>query len=586
MYELPTDRATRWKPGVTYNGGLPDRNTVCATIDAAAHGNGTKDATAAIQSAIDKCPRGQVVQLSAGTFRIDSGNIIMLNKGITLRGAGAGSTILQKTDGAKVNRYQPGPRPSPVIIVGPGRWRAGGDVSTDLTIDAAKGGTAITVADATGFRPGQIVLLDELSGAQWMPDPAGRGQIWASPDWRVVWQLHKPSQPTDDPLRLPAAAANQDAFGWFSRTDRPTAEIKEIASVDRNTITFSSPIHISYRVARNAQITRYAYSHVKNAGLEQLTVRGGDDGNIRFEWAAYSWARNVESTAWLGEGIAVGNSFRVEVRDSYIHDAVWAQPGGGGYAISLSGGSAEVLFENTISMKANKIVVARSAGAGSVFGYNYFDDGYISGNPTWVEVGLNASHMVGPHHVLFEGNYSFNWDSDKTHGNSIYHTVFRNHLSGTRRPFVNPLDNTTIADGIASGSGPLRCAGAGYYSYWMSFVGNVLGEQGRMTGWDYENTQGLRGRPAIWMLGWDDLAPYPVDPDVVSTAVRDGNFDWVTGTQRWQTTPAPLPNSLYMPGKPAFFGANTWPWVDPSTGTTYTLPAKARFDNGTPNTLP
>jgi hypothetical protein len=35
--------------------------------------------------------------------------------------------------------------------------------------------------------------------------------------------------------------------------------------------------------------------------------------------------------------------------------------------------------------------------------------------------------------------------------------------------------------------------------------------------------------------------------------------------------------------KPAFMGAKPWPWVDPSTGTTSTLPAKARFDNGTPN---
>ena len=46
------------------------------------------------------------------------------------------------------------------------------------------------------------------------------------------------------------------------------------------------------------------------------------------------------------------------------------------------------------------------------------------------------------------------------------------------------------------------------------------------------------------------------------------------------------PDSLYMPGKPAFFGANTWPWVNPNAGATYTLPAKARFDAGTPNTVP
>jgi len=39
-----------------------------------------------------------------------------------------------------------------------------------------------------------------------------------------------------------------------------------------------------------------------------------------------------------------------------------------------------------------------------------------------------------------------------------------------------------------------------------------------------------------------------------------------------------IPDSLYLSGKPAFFGSNTWPWVDPNTGAVYTLPAKARFE--------
>ena len=48
-----------------------------------------------------------------------------------------------------------------------------------------------------------------------------------------------------------------------------------------------------------------------------------------------------------------------------------------------------------------------------------------------------------------------------------------------------------------------------------------------------------------------------------------------------------LPLSLYLSGKPAFFGSYTWPWVDP-TGSTqlYILPAKARYDAGTPFLLP
>jgi hypothetical protein len=58
-------------------------------------------------------------------------------------------------------------------------------------------------------------------------------------------------------------------------------------------------------------------------------------------------------------------------------------------------------------------------------------------------------------------------------------------------------------------------------------------------------------------------------------------------TQTWLTSSAAtLPDSLYLPGRPAFFGASAWPWVDPSTGATHTLPAKARFDAGTPNLVP
>jgi hypothetical protein len=51
-----------------------------------------------------------------------------------------------------------------------------------------------------------------------------------------------------------------------------------------------------------------------------------------------------------------------------------------------------------------------------------------------------------------------------------------------------------------------------------------------------------------------------------------------------------LPDSLYLSAKPAFFGSNPWPWVDPSgstpSGRVGTLPAKQRFDAGTPNAVP
>ena len=440
---------------------------------------------------------GQVVRLAAGTFFINGGNYILINKGITLRGAGPGQTTLAKTDGAKPFQSEPGPHPSPIIVVGTSLFSTTGDsidvvASANLTADAAKGAYTVTVANAAGFVPGQIVLLDEASGADWRADPQGRGQIWAAPDWRVVWQKHNPAvQYVDDfePGAFPTTP--QSAGSWFSRSDRPTSEVKQIASISGSTITFTTPIHISYRSGHAAQLSRYARPHVKNAGVEDLTMTGGDAGNLRFNWAALSWAKNVESTVWHGEGVAIHSSFRIELREFYIHDAAWAQPGGGGYAISLSAGAAEVLIENGIAVRANKVIVARSAGAGSVVGYNYMDMSYINNNGAWVETGINASHMVGSHHVLFEGNYGHNADSDKTHGNSIYHTFFRNQFRGVRGPFENQAGGR-IDDATQPRNGPQRCVGLMAHSYWMSFVGNVLGAEGQMDGWVHEIDLRLR----------------------------------------------------------------------------------------------
>jgi hypothetical protein len=580
---LPAERATTWNPGMRGVGGIPARSTICSTLSPR---GGALDDTARIQAAINACPSGQVVQLTAGNFIINSGNFLLIDKGITLRGAGPDQTTLAKTDGARPFPLQrQSARPSPLIVVGPARYaddNSGTVQSTNLAADAIKGENAVTVADASAFSPGQIVLLDETSGAGWQADRLGRGQIWASSDWRVVWQKHRPAIPDVDdfaPDTFPTTPGT--AGSWHSRPDRPTAEIKQIASISGSIVTFTTPVHISYRISHAAQLSRYWRPHVTNAGVEDIKLIGGDAGNLRFQWAALSWARNIESTAWTDEGVAIDSSFRIELREFYVHDSAWIQPGGGSYAISLSFGTAEALIENGISVRANKVMVARSAGAGSVVAYNYMDMAYINYNGAWIETGINASHMVGSHHVLFEGNYSHNAESDNTHGNSIYHTFFRNHLRGTRAPFNNQAGGR-IDDTAQSDNGPKRAVGLMAYSYWMSFVGNVLGASGQMGGWVYETTFG--GRPGIWMLGWDKKT----DAHVSATTLRHGNFDYVTNTVKWDPSFASptLPNSLYLFQRPTFFDAGrgyTWPWVDPVASTKlHTLPAKARYDAGTP----
>jgi hypothetical protein len=205
----------------------------------------------------------------------------------------------------------------------------------------------------------------------------------------------------------------------------------EIASVSGNTLTFTTPLHMSFLTSRTAQLSRYGETWrtapvpaVRYSGIEDLKIeggRGGDSGgNAHFFVAAYSWIKNIDAYRSKGSSINLDGCFRCVVRDSYIHTSQNPNPGGDGYMMSIGYGSADNLIENNIMWDGNKNIVMRATGGGNVIGYNYMDDAYGASYPTFVEVGVNGSHMTTPHYELFEGNYGFNFDSDSVWGNSVY----------------------------------------------------------------------------------------------------------------------------------------------------------------------
>jgi len=340
------------------------------------------------------------------------------------------------------------------------------------------------------------------------------------------------------------------------------------------------------------------------------------------EFCAYCWIKNTEVGDWYGGGIKVGYSARSELNTDYVHHCWDSVNNGGEYPISLDSASTEILITNSITNFAGKGMVARAGGAGSVVSYSYMDDTMYDAESGigdyWVDMGVNASHYSGPHHVLFEGDWGDNLDNDHTHGNSVYITFFRNQGTGLRTPFTDPSLNKTVNDftgtGYACGGGPatcfanapgpLRAAGPSAYNYWFAFVGNVLGLAGETTaanGWSY---QGDWNGKRMFMLGWND-GPGGQDPYLNgvrgSYIFRHGDYDYVNGsivdwTSGYSQT---LPNSFYLFSAPAFFSAGAsctypWPSVTP-TGSTQIqsnscggsgLPAKARYDAGTPFTQP
>ena len=250
---IPAVRNFAWNPGMMSKGGIPARSTVCATLSP-----GGGDDSAAIQAKLDSCPANQVVMLNAGTFTVN--NYLLVHSSITLRGAGAGVTILKKTNGAvprsstvvsgtsgiltPVDPSTYSYDTQPVVIVGPQRWpKPDGATSQNLASDGQQGAASVTVANASGFAAGQFVLLDETSGASWQPVPAGFGcvnnitptpcppQVWQGDV--VAWNMHYPTQQWQDDNGNSNLSGPYDttpgvapgAMSWFARTDRPTSEI-------------------------------------------------------------------------------------------------------------------------------------------------------------------------------------------------------------------------------------------------------------------------------------------------------------------------------------------------------------------------
>ncbi|TMF75147.1 MAG: hypothetical protein E6I18_11845 [Chloroflexi bacterium] len=535
---IPSDRLTTWSPGIP--GGIPARTTVCANLSAGTYGNGSGDATNGIQAALDACPVGQVVQLSSGDFKIT--HFLQITKGIVLRGAGPTQTKLKMPVGTNSN----------LITVGTQWFKF--TQATNLASTASKGSRSVNLANNPGLTVGEIVLVDQLTDSSVTE--------WSS------------KSPPGDASRT-----------WFTRPNRPVGQVMEVQAVSGTTITFTTPFHIAFQTGFAAQLTRFGnvdngpvIPSVKYAGVEDLYLSGGSggQGNITLANAAYSWVRNIESDFQDGPSVGIDASFRSIVRDSYFHSTQQPFPGGGGYGISFSWYSADNLVENNIVWNMNKVMVMRASGGGNVIGYNYMEDGRNGNTPTWVEVGLNASHMTTPHYELFEGNQSFNFDGDNTWGNSVYITVFRNQLTGKRRS-IPPLRLTDSQN--------VRAIGLMEGHMWYSFVGNVLGTANQnpspASGFVYDASYPWRNSPiGMWRLGYNpENWNAPADPKVLSTTIREGNFDYATNQVRWASAAQQLPPSLYLDEKPAFFGSNPWPWVDPTGATkTFTLPARARFD--------
>jgi hypothetical protein len=615
---------SQYPPGVTYNGGIPARSTQCGATVTPSGG----DDTTAIQNAINACPAGQYVQLSAGVFLIGNGTdnefINITTNNITLRGVGPGpgsALVGDYISGGTTTPSTSGCGSTPCTILYKNGWQNANmygiiyvnqyansnfGTSINLASNGTQGATSITLASApsgAGWCVGCLVLIDiqtvETDGVTVIDPDAFWGPAFV--------------------------AAGSGSYSWYSRPYRSISQVVKVTAISGNVVTIESPLGYTFPVAYSAQMTPYAAAQVNSVGIEEMYLYGGGGGhgNLWFQLCANCWAKNIESHWMVGDGVGFYSCYRCELRDSYMHEAQVPQPGGGAYLSDMSEATSNSLFENNIMWNGDKVNVMRAGGPGNVVAYNYMDDPWITTDPIQAEAGVNAGHYTGTHFALLEGNWTHKYNGDDYWGNSIYITVFRNWITG-QRGARGPLSSYTFTGGGVQypycDCWTRSAVNIQANSFYHNIVGNVIGFSGMpllgpslqltptfesvQTDFQYENINGTPENQTdvfMYVIGNtsdpSDVTDYPPQPTLYTKTNRQGNFDWFTQSQIWYSSyggsgttstgsPQTLPNSMYLTSKPAFFGSLTWPWVNPSTGTTYTLPAKARFDAGTPNAVP
>jgi hypothetical protein len=552
--QIDSGRRIDWS-NVGIPSGIPNRTTVCATF-------GPGATAAQINSAIAACSSG-VVQLNAGTYNLSAGIDFAGKSNVTLRGAGPDHTLLVFT--GSVNCV--GQTASICIRNSTGIWTGAVPAANiaNWTAGYAKGTTQITLSNTAGLSVGSVIILDQRN------DVADTGGVFI---------CDTPGLCSTDT----SAPGRTDADG----VRRNQQQFVRVTAISGSTVTISPGLYMpNWRAVRSPQAWWTGPQATLN-GIENLAVdhtNGGQLAGIFFFNAYQSWVKNVKSLKANRNHVWLYQSGRITVRDSYFY--------GTKNSSALSYGvesfmTSDCLVENNIFQHVTTPVLVGNS-SGSVFAYNFAIDGYYT-VASWMMPAIFA-HDAGTGMNLFEGNQMNGYIEDDIHGTHNLSTVFRNQFTG-------------LEPGKTQQTNPLILMA---HSRYANVIGNVLGTSGYHTVYEHSQAAGTTSSPdrSIYLLGWSGVeggttSGIPYDLLVRSTLLRWGNYDYATQQTRWSTAEIPagisvpsttLPPSLYLAGRPGWWGTMPWPPIGPDVvggqdpaGHVYRNPAQACYNSSPKNT--
>lgn len=318
-----------------------------------------------------------------------------------------------------------------------------------------------------------------------------------------------------------------------------------------------------------------------------------------------SWVKNVEVKNSAQNFIVATNTIDCEFDHNYVHEPFNAK-GGSGYGIRMLGWNFNNLIEDNIAYFCRHSYVVDGINTGHVIAYNFSLDPNDNANGTLPSSLVNPvpndgylyqdflTHGSNPRFCLFEGNVGGRGYCDYVHGSASNLVYFRNHFrlqEGHILDYVDYKGSETID-----------------FDRWnnnMTVVGNILGYPtmvaDQLAAGGSMNYEGHFR--AIYRLGYndDDSAAVVSDNQPKATILRHGNYDYFNNAIIWDPTIADrtLADSLYLTGRPSWFGDMAWPPVDPTNPPLYEgsstitgsslypiIPAMYRFLSDTPITTP
>jgi len=534
-YNLPDDRVIEWKGNVGVEGGIPNRTTICSTLNPGA-------TNSEINSALSSCPSGQVVYLNAGTYNLTGSITLKSNK--TLRGSGMNKTILNFT--------------------------------SSLANDIVIGGST----SYTNYNDGQAINITSnvLKGANQLPLQSSGNLTVGS--FVYISQLPDTSIPVSNSSKGDGSGQTACNYcGIFGAGgDRIQQQTAKVTAINGTTITINPPLYFNLysnltpTVHKTVNMTQYA-------GVEDLTVK--NDGtstsnsrkNILFMGAANSWIKNlrIENCGkrcvdmWL-------DIFRNEMRECYVTKCLNREDADSCYT-QLGVGSANLIEDNIFTGISTAVNMFLSS-SGNVVAYNYGYDNYRTADMTswfWYYLWDHGTHNQ---FNLMEGNDYSGVSHDIIHGSNSHNTLFRNrlHAKDTAITYGSSVQNVSAINTSVNNN-------------YMNHVGNVLGTAGWNNTYEIRNSGIWSKRPIFATDSFDSTVTKGW-----TTQLRHMNYDYFTNSVKYcdsegepgcQGGPSDtaLPPSLYLDSIPPFWGNQPWPPIGPDVpGYASNIPAKDRFE--------